>query len=510
MANDTPIILFSKQTKKTNTPTRSGDCTDCACSDGSFSRPTTINYQIVKLAQPHLHKQNLSLNQTLLFNPLHGGSVAVLNTSAYKIWNEFQQPRLLPSMDKYKTRGTIGTMVNLGLLLPYELHSTGYHQQKQPSILTAWLHVTNACNLRCPYCYLHKTPESMELAHGKLSIESIFRSATSNNFKRVKIKYSGGEATLKTKTVFALHQYADELAQRHDLQLDGVILSNGVAYTPRLVDEIKQSGLRLMISLDGVGKVHDVQRPFPSGKGSFSHIERSLGLLQEADITPFISITITNRNLHGLADTVRYVLGRKLPFSLNFFRENDCADPFSDLSYSDDEIISAMEDAFAVIENDLPPYSLMGSILDRANLSAPHERPCGVGQNYLVIDQNGKVAKCHMEIEHSITDISVSDPLAIVRADTIHLQNPSVDEKEGCRDCEWKYWCAGGCPALTYRATGRFDVKSPNCNIYKALFPAVLRLEALRLLKYSDVSINDDAVEDCAIPLDLTQELVMA
>jgi uncharacterized protein len=60
----------------------------------------------------------------------------------------------------------------------------------------------------------------------------------------------------------------------------------------------------------------------------------------------------------------------------------------------------------------------------------------------------------------------------------------AVEEKEGCRTCDWRYWCTGGCPLLTYRATGRSDIKSPNCNIYKALFPEALRLEALRLLKY--------------------------
>ncbi len=33
---------------------------------------------------------------------------------------------------------------------------------------------------------------------------------------------------------------------------------------------------------------------------------------------------------------------------------------------------------------------------------------------------------------------------------------------------------------------GDNDVKSPNCNIYKALFPEALRLEGLRLLKYQN------------------------
>lgn len=76
-----------------------------------------------------------------------------------------------------------------------------------------------------------------------------------------------------------------------------------------------------------------------------------------------------------------------------------------------------------------------------------------------------------MEIERPITSIYAADPLGDLRQDRFGIQNLSVEEKEGCRDCEWKYWCAGGCPVLTYRATGRYDIKSPNCRIYKALSP---------------------------------------
>jgi uncharacterized protein len=143
-----------------------------------------------------------------------------------------------------------------------------------------------------------------------------------------------------------------------------------------------------------------------------------------------------------------------------------------------------MLQTFAVIEKYLPRRSLLNAIVDRANLQQAHIRTCGVGQNYLVIDQNGKVAKCHMEIEKPITSIQATDPLLLVNQDKAGIQNLHVEEKEGCRDCEWRYWCAGGCPLLTYRATGRYDVKSPNCNIYKAIFPEVLRLEGLRILKY--------------------------
>ena len=52
---------------------------------------------------------------------------------------------------------------------------------------------------------------------------------------------------------------------------------------------------------------------------------------------------------------------------------------------------------------------------------------------------------------------------------------PLLKRKKGAKRCEWRYVCTGGCPLLTYRATGRYDLKSPNCHIYKTLFPELLR-----------------------------------
>jgi radical SAM protein with 4Fe4S-binding SPASM domain len=123
-------------------------------------------------------------------------------------------------------------------------------------------------------------------------------------------------------------------------------------------------------------------------------------------------------------------------------------------------------------------------LLDKADMTSPHHHTCGVGQNYLVIDQHGGVAKCQMEMKSTITTVNTDDPLQMIRTDRRDVQGLAVEEKEGCRTCQWRYWCTGGCPIVTYRSTGRYDVKSPNCNIYKTLFPEVLQLEALRLLHY--------------------------
>ena len=101
-----------------------------------------------------------------------------------------------------------------------------------------------------------------------------------------------------------------------------------------------------------------------------------------------------------------------------------------------------------------------------------------------MIDQHGGLARCQMEIEKTLADVFAEDPLQVVRDVRDGFQNVPVDSKEGCRDCEWRYWCAGGCSLLTFKLTGRSDVKSPNCNVYRSIYPDVLRLEGLRLLKW--------------------------
>lgn len=359
-------------------------------------------------------------------------------------------------------------------------------QGDEKPLLTSWLHLTDRCNLRCTYCYLPHVREDMSLETGRAAIDAIFRSALANDFKQVKLKYAGGEPLLQFPLIKELHRYAQQLSEANGIELEGVVLSNGTLLTTEIVETLKSLGLRLMISLDGLGQYHDSHRPYAGGRGTFADVAEAVDLALAHGLTPNISVTVSSRTADGLPEVMAWILDRDLPFSLNFYRENELSASHEDMRLDEEKIIQGMRAAFKVIEENLPRRSFLGGIIDRANLSTAHTHTCGVGQNYLVFDQNGQVAKCQMHIRKPVTDVHAADPLALIRADQIGIQNLDVNEKEGCKTCEWKHWCAGGCPLATHRATGRYDVKSPNCNIYKALFPEALRLEGLRLIKYQD------------------------
>ncbi len=490
---DRPRIFVSLNS--TCVPTGQCDCDggDCACDLSplaELSSDIQLSLGIFEtefVISPNSQIMNLDDTYSICYGTHH--QVAVLNQSALYLLNLFTNPHKIsdivteyPQINRIDLQTAIQELYQARLIVSKT--NSLFNLNEVPKTLSAWLHITDRCNLRCDYCYLPHLARDMSIDIGKVAIESTFCSASVNHYRRVKLKYAGGEALLCLPLIKDLHLYAQSLSKEKDIILDGVVLSNGTLITPEIIKMLQILNLRLMISLDGLSNFHNIQRTYPGGKGSFSDVERGIKIALQNGLIPDISITVTGRNAEGLPDLIEWILEHNLPFSLNFYRENELSASYEDLQLEESRLIQGMLAAFKVIELNLPNRSLLGSLVDRANLASPHKRTCGVGQSYLVFDYQGQIAKCQMQLHKIVSPVDTQDPLTVVRQDKAGIQNLSVEEKEGCRTCEWKYWCTGGCPLATFKATGRYDIQSPNCNIYKALYPEAVRLEGLRLLKY--------------------------
>lgn len=484
-----PVILYSHDASRQTVDCDSGDC---AC-----SLPVIASAHIANgVTWPELHQfilspgsqqQSLSDGYHLIYGPFH--RPVVLNQNASDIRAAFNQPEQAEScLNRYAESSgvayiepTIRALQMHGLLQRQDESQT---MQSQPHTLSVWMHVTDRCNLRCAYCYLPHLCHDMPLETGYAAIDAALRSATLHGYAELKLKYAGGEPLLCFDTIIKLHQYAQTQSTAHGITISGAVLTNGTLLTPDNVEALRDLGLRLMVSLDGIGSAHDAQRPYASGRGSFADVAHAVEIAIAGGLPPDISITVTGKSAAHLPEVIAWVLNHDLPFNLNFYRENQCSDSLHDLQIEEQMIIAGMLATYQVIEQNLPRRSLLGSLVDRANLTGLHLKTCTVGDSYMVFDYQGRVAKCQMQIDQPVTTVAAADPLAAVRDDQSYLLNLSVEEKEGCKSCAWKYWCTGGCPLTTFRATGRYDVKSPHCHIYMALYPHVMRLEGLRLLRY--------------------------
>lgn len=471
------------------------DC-DCAC-DSSIGTTAFLSYKSrstkdpVLCSLPGIHHIKLDEDHTVCFGATQ--PPVVVNRSALEVLNYFAGGAtfegLCSSWGETPDDPFLNKVFNSFLDLGYLSSASGIPAKLSgyPHTMSVWLHVTDRCNLRCAYCYLPHRREDMSLETGRRVINLAFESAILRGYRRVKLKYAGGEPMISLDVVQQLHQYAQTQASEIGLELDGVVLSNGTLLDKTALDRLKTSGLRLMISVDGLDGYHDRQRHYLNGGRCANHVWKAVDAARQYGLEPVISVTVTPGSAPGLPKLVEQILERQLPFSLNFYRENAQTIHLENIRANKDTVVDYMLETFSIIRSRMPKRSLLGNLIDKANLATPHLRTCGVGDSYLVFDQHGTRFDCQMQMAEPRQPSQCEESGVVVKSkhdNCREILNLTVDEKEGCRDCEWKYWCAGGCPLVTFRATGRFDVRSPNCEIYQALFAEAMKLEGFRLLEH--------------------------
>jgi uncharacterized protein len=433
------------------------------------------------------------------FNPAGPVGVSALNAEAGRVLAAFDPPVTfrgavdrLAGMPMDTALETTRELVQIGLLRPFQgggRHSLRSHATQgipplratatSSSMLSAWLHVTEACNLRCPYCYVHKQPRVMTWEVGRQTVDRLVETADRHGYGALKLKYAGGEPTLNFSLIEALHVYAVERTAGAKVRLEEVLLTNGVGVTDAMLDFISRAGMRLMVSLDGGPGTHDLLRARPDGGSTYAAVTGTLERAVERGLRPNISITVTSLNLDGAGEAVALALERGLPFNVNFYRE--CAPGGEQkargpLSPSPAQLLEAMQRIVTLIQAH-PTYPLpLTAVLDRTRLDIPHSHTCSAGRDYLVVGTAGQVSACQMMMEEPWTTLADADPLCAVRRRGEELFKAADDDPE-CTACTWRTACSGGCPLLR-----KSVLHGDYCQVYRALFPELVQLEAKRLI----------------------------
>ncbi|MGC9336188.1 MAG: radical SAM protein, partial [Anaerolineae bacterium] len=417
-----------------------------------------------------------------------GGPVGVtaLNREAIEILDAFETPapprqatRALPDLSPAEIDRAVAKLVRAGLLRPADSSGDTPAALAPQPVLAAWLHVTDRCNLSCPYCYVDRGAQNMGVRVGRRAVDRLVALAAEGGYRGLKLKYAGGEPTLRFGLIRTLHERAARGAAGAGLHLEEVILTNGVGLTDEMLAFAAQAGLRLMVSLDGGPETHDRLRAMPSGQSTYAAVVGTVERAIRHGLRPNISITLTSLNLEGIEEAAAFALARDLPFNLNFYRP--CvAGPGgmlpSSLVPDPGQLVDRVLAAFDLAAR-VPGYPWpLGGILDRVQIGVPHPYPCSAGRDYLAIDTRGRVAACQMLLANPWSDLRAADPLGDVRRKGEALFQPGADQ-DGCRDCPWRMACAGGCPLL--RDT---PLHEAYCRVYQALLPRLIRLEAMRLI----------------------------
>lgn len=471
---------------------KQGEC-DCACEASNVSLAgSVVSLCPATLLRPYpalYRDDDTVMNHAIIFNPIAGAGVSLLGANAARVFELVDGERSVSEVAALADeRGYADYGAAIELLsklsearLVYAGDVPPQPVYQPPTHMGVWLHITNQCNLRCTYCYIGKTNEQLSVALGKRSLRAVFEAARGQGVREVTLKYAGGEALLEAETIWALDDYAHELAG--DITITSVILTNGTPLRPALIDELKRRNFRLAVSLDGLDDVHDAQRPTRSGRPSFLKVQRGLDLAIGAGLDINVSVVVGPGNMAALPELIDYLLDRNQRFSLTFLR--DSSEASVNLPAQDEGLIAAMDATYQRIALRPPAFSVMNSALDRVQLEQPHFAACGIGESYVVIKHTGEVSSCQMLLDKPIGHVRQGNVLNLVQQRTVQRPHgTSIDDHEGCNTCQWRYRCAGGCPVVTFNTYGRFDRRSPFCGVYRALIPKLVALEGLRIARY--------------------------
>ena len=365
---------------------------------------------------------------------------------------------------------------------------------------TLVLMLTTSCNLACRYCYEDREEgcvpsDAGQGGHGaaagkgaprEMSPESLRESVGflldhCGESRNVSVVLFGGEPLLRFPLLRGAVHDAREMAKAREKEISFSLTTNGTLVTGEIAGFLKENGVSVCVSIDGPREVHDVNRPYASGRGSYDDVERGIAHLMEhrSGVPLAARVTIgrgdfdvrkTFRHLRGLGfDEVGFAPASAAEGSRAALTEGELdrvLDGFLELAaeYIDD-----------VRERRMPAFSNMTQILALIHRGDPMPYPCGAGIGMLAADPSGVFYPCHRLC--GVGD-SMGDPSRGIAAEARarFLDGARRRLESACDACWAKNFCAGGCYHDAYLRQGDLFAPSTHyCRWIKELFLLGLR-----------------------------------
>jgi uncharacterized protein len=322
-----------------------------------------------------------------------------------------------------------------------------------PPIRALSLAVAQKCNLGCTYCYAQQgdfggAAKSMPLETALNAVDLLFSGVTRG--ERVNLSFLGGEPLINRGVIRAATERATQLAAERGVEATFSITTNGTLITEDDGAFFEQHGFAVTISIDGIGAMHDAQRAFKGGNGSYARIIANAAPLLRMQRRMQVSarVTVTPRNL-ALRETLDELLA--LGFHSAGFSPmlaaptgNDEMDAAALEQMLEQMIACGEEMERRVAAGRRYPFTNLVNALREIHKGTHRPYPCGAGAGYLGVSADGDLAACHRFVGDDAG--AMGSVASIDRAkQNAWLAERHVHRQEPCRSCWARYLCGGGC-----------------------------------------------------------------
>ncbi|MDR3596032.1 radical SAM/SPASM domain-containing protein [Clostridium sp.] len=391
---------------------------------------------------------------TLIANTANG-SIMGLNENGNEIINKIESNSEINLNDLDKNqREIILTLEENDFLLNDD------YKLKEYEINSAYLHVTNICNLNCIGCYSYDNTRNNCFDKSNENIKKYFNELSSVGVKRIVI--SGGEPLLR-KDIVEILRYAKEEVKIPTIDM----ITNGTIHKKELFESIKAYVSSIAVSIDGYSKDNP---KFIRDDGIFEKVVSTVELIKETGIPVSILPTIHSKNYSKLNEYIK--LSKSLGVGISFSILSCNNEEFKEHILKEehfDEIVRCLlqkEDGIQIEDSPL-------------NFSIDVGHSCGAGKHNISIASDGSVYPCHMfhDPKFKMGNLDESNLKDILDNNIIakKFQRLTVENIEECNECEYMYLCKGGCRARSYFANGNVDCKDSYCKMNKIYFDEFMK-----------------------------------
>ncbi len=366
--------------------------------------------------------------------------------------------------------------------------------------LATGLHIfvlTNRCNHACVYCQASAGITKDAFMSKETAEKAVDIALTSPNY-HLSFEFQGGEPLLNFETLRHIVEYTENLNADKDILFS--VVTNLSLISDEMISFFKEHNVSVSTSLDGPEELHDRNRPFSNGSGSYTKTIDGIKRLQDIGLCVGAIQTTTRYSLKYPEEIVDEYMsnGLKSVFIRPLTPLGAAGKIWNKIGYSADEFC----EFYGKILDYIIQQNLMGKSISENHAAIfltkimhgygtnymELRSPCGAGFGQAAYYPDGDVFTCDEgRMLHETGDDSFR--LGSVFENTYEemMLSPTcracakaslLETIPGCCDCVYQPYC-GVCPVINLALDRDITPNRPNnwrCKIYKGMLDKIFKI----------------------------------
>lgn len=347
------------------------------------------------------------------------------------------------------------------------------------------LNISNACNLKCKYCYAGggtygSEKNLMTQGTAKRAIDLFF-----SRFKKIKyIQLFGGEPLLNLPVIKFVCEYVKNKFERNEIaNLPGIgLVTNGTLMSDDFVDLVYKYDISVTFSFDGVPQANDSMRIFKDNSPTSNVILKNLKLLKEKTGKPnMIEVTYNKSHIENnvsIKDIVSFIKNIGKDIDMHITPVVSCSENKNEYGLDDlSSFINSVDDLLVDNKSDL--YSLIQRYILAIQNKTKQKYICRAGSNMFSVSTTGDIYPCFMFTDNKnffIGNVNDENVLCSEKFNSSLEKFISFNKNKSdqCKNCFIRNICFG-CLGQNFFQTGNpFETDSMICDMNRAIVEKIL------------------------------------